>query len=131
MTFTGFKFKGEDAMHSIGFIRDYNGNLFVLDSLGDEAVEMREFHRKIENIILRNEKGVGNPIKRVIFNRRAQQGENELTCNNWALANLFAVKKALSSKESIHTAAELDEVLPRDINKILKEQMDLVKQHKI
>ena len=125
MTFTGYKFNGKNALHSIGFIRDGKGQLFILDSLGNTTQEAQSFHKKLADIILENEKGVPNGIRKVIFNSKVQQMADELTCNNWTMANLKAVRDALDRGKYIRTTEELDRILPNDINKILQEQMEL------
>lgn len=127
MSFTGFKFNGSDAIHSIGFIRDGKGRLFILDSLGNTTPEMQEFHKKIADIILKREKGTPNGIWKVIVNSKVQQGSDELTCNNWTMANLKAVRDVMDSGEFIFSSSGLDRILPDNINKILKEQMELAK----
>lgn len=123
----GFNFQGQPWVHSIGLIQDYSGRLFILDSLGNQTKELQKLHEKIGKIISeRAEKSGVNPIHRVICNLKPQQYENELTCNNWTYANLEAIKKAMK-KEAIRTAEELDAILPKDINKNLEEQMQIVK----
>lgn len=128
MSFTGFKFNGKNAIHSIGFIGDGKGQLFILDSLGNTTPEMQAFHKQISDIILEHEKGVPNGIRKVVFNTKVQQSADELTCNNWTMANLKAVQEALNKGEQIVTAGAIDRILPNDINKILEEQMELAKK---
>ena len=128
ITFRGFDFQGQEWLHSIGLIQDYHGRLFILDSLGNQTKELQTFHRKIGEIIGKgNEQREMSKVIEVICNSKPQQLENELTCNNWTFANLEAVKETLN-KGSIRSVEELEDILPRDINKILEEQMQIVKK---
>ena len=51
---------------------------------------------------------------------------NEFTCNNWTMANLEALQKALKEGKTIDSVEKLNEVLPDNINTILQEQYEYV-----
>lgn len=63
-------------------------------------------------------------IKENKFNRKNQQSMTEITCNHWTFANIESLIKALKSGKKIQNSIALDSVLPKDINKVLNEQMN-------
>ena len=109
---------GYPGIHTIGLVNK-NGNLYILDSLGEQIPELKMFHQKLIDIF----KDFG--YNKIIVSTKPQQPMSEYTCNNWTYANIKSVLDALIGKRiSIDTSEELNKILQEDINKILKEQYD-------
>ena len=107
---------GYPAPHTIGLVSN-NGNLYILDSLGEQVPQIKEFHAILNEVF----KDFG--YKKIIFSTKPQQPMTEFTCNNWTYANIETTLKAIFEKRmNIESAEELNKILPEDINKILKEQ---------
>ena len=125
MTF-GDKCFGGRTFHTIGFVRDKD-TLYVLDSLGNNAESSQgisEFHTILEFLLSVNQQQ--QELKNIIMNNIRQQSCNEITCNHWSFANIENLIKALKSGKIVKDSATLDSVLPKDINKVLEEQMNFV-----
>ncbi len=108
------------GMHTIGLVTKDN-YLYVLDSLGEQTKDMKEFHSKIAEIF--SDAG----FKKIIFSSKPQQSFDEYTCNNWTFANIKTVTSEVFGKnKEIKTTEELDKILREDINNILVEQQEQV-----
>ena len=127
MTFYG-DFFGHDGRHTIGLVfNNKTKTLYCLDSLSNTLPEVQEYQEILAKKVFNSPNG---EIKRIIFSNKNQQNLKEYTCNNWALANVEAVQRALQEGESIETVEQLNSVLPSDINKILREQMLFVENYR-
>ncbi len=129
LTMTGNIFGGEDATHTIGLVFDKNNNvMYVLDSLPSSVTST---YRKNLLDILAQEDKFGYLFERkhngkhisYVFASKSQQQMNEYTCNNWAHANIEAVKEAIQDGKILNEE-ELNVVLPNDINDVLRSQCD-------
>lgn len=114
-----------ESMHTIGFFRNED-NLYVLDSLGDEDEEKKQYHDCIRDCLKVNAEKAG--IKNIIFNKKTQQKEDLQTCNHWTFANLEAVENAAAQGIKINTPEELDEILPKSIISVLNKDYDYTKK---
>lgn len=126
MTFSGKVFgkNGEEGLHTIGLLyHPKSRTLYVLDSLPNSFKEVKEYQNILKYRIF---EPMQDERIDIIFSNKAQQNMNEYTCNNWALANIEALQKALKEGKTIDSVEKLNEVLPDDINKILKEQQEYV-----
>ncbi len=113
---------GEVGAHTIGLVYDQKSStLYVLDSI-NESFPRIDFYKKIlkDEIFSRYE--FQREFPRILFSTKPQQQSNEYTCNNWAVANIEAVKEWLNKGNTIKNSEELNNILPNDINKILEEQ---------
>lgn len=114
---------GKEGAHTIGLLyRPESKILYVLDSLPNSFKEIKKYQDIIKEIF----KPWQNRGINILFSNKAQQNMNEYICNNWALANIEALQKALREGKTIDSVEKLNEVLPDDINKILKEQLEYV-----
>ena len=113
---------GAVGTHTVGLISEKD-RLWVLDSLPESYNEVKNYHDTFKKIF-------GKRFKEVHFLNKNQQTLDEYTCNNWTHANLEAVLKYKSKNPENNTLnkAVLDKILPRDINKILKEQTEFVEK---
>ena len=122
LTFDG-KFFGNDGIensHTIGVLYDKKTKiLFCLDSLPNFIKEVKNYQNILKHYIF---KSPNNEIKKIIFSNKHQQNFNEYTCNNWAIANIEALQRALEEGKPINNTQQLNAVLPDNINKILLEQ---------
>ena len=108
--------EGYPALHTVGLVSK-GGNLYILDSLGEQIPSIKEFHSMLKEIF----KDFG--YEKIIFSTKPQQPMDEFTCNNWTYANIESLLKALYDKKmKIETSEELNKILPENINEILKEQ---------
>jgi hypothetical protein len=123
ITFSGYTFKNRNAFHTVGFVKKYN-HLYILDSLGEETPEQIELHKFWKESIEKyfNDRGRISPLIR--FNKTTQQGQNDLTCNNWTYGNIEAMVKHLKARFECSSSQEIDNVLPKDINVLLEKQMN-------
>lgn len=116
----------DSNIHTIGLVYDSNNNsVFIIDSLGKTSTT-ENYHKFLTKNIFNKE----NIFSGIIFSTKQQQKIDEYTCNNWTIANIEAVQKALRENKSIKSSKELNRLLPKDINKILKEQQEYVKREK-
>jgi len=126
LTFDG-KFFGENGAensHTIGILYEPKSKtLFCLDSLSNLCKQVKEYQKILKNQIFNSPNG---EIKKIIFSNKPQQSVNEYTCNNWTIANIEALKKALEEGMRIDCTEKLNNILPNDINTILKEQYHYV-----
>ena len=126
LTFDG-KFFGDDGIedsHTIGILYDKKSKiLFCLDSLPNFIKEVKKYQNILKSYIF---KSPNNEIKKIIFSNKHQQNFDEYTCNNWAIANIEALQRALNEGKTINNTQQLNAVLPDNINKILQEQRNYV-----
>lgn len=131
MTFNG-KFFGNDSSedsHTIGILFDTKTKtLFCLDSLSNLCKQVHIYQEILKTHLFN---APNNEIKRIIFSNKNQQNMNEYTCNNWAIANIEALRKALGEGKDIDSPEKLNEILPNDINAILQDQYEYVIKHNI
>lgn len=126
ITFYGKVFgqNGEEGAHTIGILYyPASKTLYVLDSLPNSFREVKEYQNILRKRIF---EPMQDECKNIIFSNKAQQNLNEYSCNNWALANIEALQKALKEGKTIDSVEKLNEVLPDDINKILEEQYEYI-----
>lgn len=126
------KFSKNDSMasHTIGLVYDKRFNsLLVLDSLSDVYPDVRMYKNLLKYFLFANNSNK-NSFSSIIFSTKSQQLITEYTCNNWAIANIEAVLKALNSGVIIKNSNDLNKILPNDINKVLEAQENYVLQHK-
>lgn len=103
-------------IHTIGLVK-LNGNLYILDSLGEQTPQLKEFHQMLKSVF----QDLG--YHKIIFSTKPQQPMTEFTCNNWTYANIEATLNAILEKRfSINTPEELNKILPENINEILTKQ---------
>ncbi len=124
LTFDGdfFGINGKADSHTIGIMYEpKTKTLFCLDSLSNLCKQVKEYQDILINQIFNSPNG---EIKKIIFSNKYQQGTDEYTCNNWALANIEALQKALRAGKDIDNTEKLNAVLPEDINEILKKQYE-------
>ena len=130
LTFDG-KFFGKNGnadSHTIGILYEpETKTLFCLDSLSNECKQVQEYQDILKNQIFDSPNG---EIERIIFSNKHQQDFDEYTCNNWAIANIEALQKALKAGTHINNTAELNSVLPDDISSVLQEQYEYVLRNK-
>lgn len=116
----------QSGYHTIGLVADKETkNLYVLDSFCELVPEIKRFHNILKSQIFTppfHPKG----FKEIIFSSKPQQRPGEYSCNNWAIANIEALRNALKNNQKITNSKELNAVLPDDINKILEEQYKYV-----
>ncbi len=126
LTFDG-KFFGENGgenSHTIGILYEPKSKtLFCLDSLSNLCKQVKEYQKILKNQIFNSPNG---EIKKIIFSNKPQQNINEYTCNNWTIANIETLKKALEEGKNINSTEELNNILPNNINTILEEQYKYV-----
>lgn len=130
LTFDGkfFGKNGEAGSHTIGILYEpETKTLFCLDSLSNECKQVQEYQEVLKNQIFNSPNG---EIERIIFSNKHQQDFDEYTCNNWAIANIEALQKALRAGKHIDNTAELNEILPDNIDSILQEQYEYVLRNK-
>ena len=108
---------GAPGTHTVGLIYD-NGRILVLDSLSEKAKGVKEYHETFKNAL-------GKDYGEIKFIDCGQQSIEDYTCNNWTHANIEAVLKYKAEKGDLNETA-IKEILPQDINKILKEQSEYV-----
>ena len=121
---------GNIGSHTIGLVFDKELNtLYVLDSV-NESLQSIEMYKKIIKEKLFSRPEFKREFSQIIYSTKSQQKPNEYTCNNWAVANIEALKKNLSEGNLIRTSDELNEILPDDINKILDEQQYFVMENR-
>ena len=126
LTFAGkfFGNEGAENSHTIGILYDKKSKtLFCQDSLPNFIKEVKEYQNVLKRYIF---KSPNKEIKKIIFSNKHQQNYNEYTCNNWAIANIEALQRALKEGKPINNTRELNAVLPDNINKILQEQYNYV-----
>ena len=131
LTFNGkfFGKNGAEDSHTIGIVYDKKSKtLYCLDSLSNLCKEVQEYQDILRNQIFNSPNG---EIKRIIFSNKPQQNLNEYTCNNWAIANIEALQKALKEGKNIDSTEQLNAVLPDDINVILQEQYEYMLKNNI
>ena len=122
MTFDGKLFgqNGEEGSHTIGILFDKESKtLFCLDSLSNFCKQVKVYQEILKNRIFNSPNG---EIKKIIFSNKHQQNPDEYTCNNWTIANIETLQKALKDGKKIYTTKDLNDVLPNNINSILNEQ---------
>ena len=122
MTFDGKLFgqNGEEGSHTIGILFDKESKtLFCLDSLSNFCKQVKNYQETLKNHIFNSPNG---EIKKIIFSNKHQQNLDEYTCNNWTIANIETLQKALKDGKKIYTTKDLNDVLPNNINSILNEQ---------
>ena len=100
-----------------------------MDSINDNCSNIQEFKRLLKNEVFSRYE-FKREFPQIIYSTKPQQTMNEYTCNNWSIANIDEVKKMLYCGIPIRNSAELDEILPNDINKILEEQYNFVQENK-
>ena len=124
LTFDGkfFGENGEPDSHTIGILYEPKSKtLFCLDSLSNLCKQVREYQEILKNQIFNSPNG---EIKKIIFSNKHQQNMDEYTCNNWTIANLEALQKALKNGKKINSTEDLNKILPNNINTILQEQYE-------
>ena len=105
----------KDGTHTVGLVY-HKGKYYVLDSIPETYAGIKDCHERLIKFLDLNPKDV-------VFPNKPQQSMDEYTCNNWAHANIEAVMGYLkNSPEKELTPEVFDEILPRDINKILSDQ---------
>ena len=102
-----------------------NNALLVLDSLPFDEPKVVKYRNLLLDKLFRQPRHKEN-FSKIIFSTKPQQNMTEYTCNNWTHANIEAVQKALDSGSSFVNSSELNEVLPNDINQILRKQKEYV-----
>ena len=111
---------GEEGTHTIGILyHPKTKTLYCLDSIPNTFKEVKEYQEALKRYVFDSPSG---EIKNIIFSNKPQQNFNEYTCNNWTLANIEALQKALKEGKKIDSVEKLNEVLPDNINEILEEQ---------
>ena len=122
-----------NCAHTIGLVTDNKTNtLYILDSLGEHNPQMKAYHKKLKNLFdgkeyFHPEKDeTQKPFNRILFNNTSQQSLDEYTCNNWTIANIEALINALNKGQKISCKEALDNILPKNINKILEAQKKYV-----
>ncbi len=106
---------GQGGMHTVGMVY-HKGRYIILDSIPETYPEIKNYHERLL-------KHLGLNPKNVVFSNKPQQTMDEYTCNNWTHANLEAVMDYLkSSPEGDLTPEVFDEILPKDINFVLRKQ---------
>ena len=121
-----FNPSGELSAHTIGLVVDKKNNaLLVLDSLPFDEPKVVKYRNLLLDKLFRQPWHKEN-FSKIIFSTKPQQKMTEYTCNNWTHANIEAVQKALDSGTSFVNSSELNEVLPNDINQILRKQKEYV-----
>ncbi len=126
LTFDGkfFGSEGTENSHTIGVLYDKKSKiLFCLDSLPNFIKEVKKYQNVLKRYIF---KSPNKEIKKIVFSNKPQQNSNEYTCNNWAIANIEALQRALKEGKTINNTQQLNAVLPDNINKILEEQRNFV-----
>ncbi len=126
LTFDGkfFGSEGTENSHTIGVLYDKKSKiLFCLDSLPNFIKEVKKYQNVLKLYIF---KSPNKEIKKIVFSNKPQQNSNEYTCNNWAIANIEALQRALKEGKTINNTQQLNAVLPDNINKILEEQRNFV-----
>ncbi len=104
-----------DGTHTVGIVY-HKGKYYVLDSIPETYPKIKDYHKRLINFLELNPKDV-------IFPNKPQQSLDEYTCNNWTHANLDAVINYLESGNNKDLTPEVfDEILPKDINKVLHKQ---------
>ncbi len=124
LTFDGnfFGKNGKSDSHTIGILYEPKSKtLFCLDSLSNLCKQVREYQEILKNQIFNSPNG---EIKKIIFSNKHQQNMDEYTCNNWTIANLEALQKALKMGKKINSTEDLNKILPDNINIILQEQYE-------
>lgn len=107
---------GCPEIHTIGLV-SANGNLYILDSLGEQIPPLKDFHSMLKEAF----KDFG--YRKIIVSTKPQQAVTDYTCNNWTFANIESALNAIYKHNlRIETVEELNKILPEDINKILEEQ---------
>lgn len=107
--------KGEEGTHTVGMVY-HKGKYYILDSIPETYPEIKDCHERLI-------KHIGLDPKNVVFSNKPQQTLDEYTCNNWTHANLEAVMDYLKISPEKELSPEVfDKILPKDINKILREQ---------
>ena len=122
LTFDGkfFGENGDEGSHTIGILYDKKSKtLFCLDSLSNLCKQVRKYQEILKKQIFNSPNG---EIEKIIFSNKHQQNPNEYTCNNWTIANIETLQKALKDGKKIYTTKDLNDVLPNNINSILNEQ---------
>lgn len=116
---------GKSGFHTVGLVVDKNTNtLFVLDSLAGAGKTVQRYHNLLISELINKDE-----FSQIIRSTKPQQNFDEFTCNNWAIANIEAVQKALKSGKVINNSSDLNNILPSDINAILEEQQEFVIKH--
>lgn len=124
LTFNGVFFGegGEASSHTIGILYEPKSKtLFCLDSLSNLCKKVKAYQEILKNQIFNSPNG---EIKKIIFSNKPQQNVKEYTCNNWAIANIEALQRAIKAGKKIDSTEKLNEILPSDINSILREQYE-------
>ncbi len=126
LTFDGnfFGENGDASSHTIGVLYEPHSKiLYCLDSLSNSHKQVQKYQNILKNMVFNSPNG---EIRRIIFSNKPQQNLNEYTCNNWAIANIEALQKALKSGKNIDSTSALNDILPDDINAVLREQYEYV-----
>jgi len=111
------KFFGKNKTHTIGLVED-NNKLYVLDSLPESYRFVKEYHKKLSEIL-------GIIKKKIVFVSKMQQTFDEFTCNNWAHSNIETVLK-LKKGTKFLTKKIIEKNLLNDINQVLRNQKKYV-----
>jgi len=115
---------GNAGSHTIGILYEPKSKtLFCMDSLSNRSMQVKMYQDILRKQIFNSPNG---EIKKIIFSNKPQQNLQEFTCNNWTIANIEALQKAISDGKNIDTPEKLNDILPNNINAILQEQYEYV-----
>lgn len=112
-----FMFNDKPWKHTVALVTDNHKNLYVLDSLGDESDNLKAFHHRIKTVLK-------DDFADIIFNKKPQQTEKELSCLHWSINNIEQAQKQNLFSTKIE---DVDRILntPDKFDKIINDQMQL------